>query len=60
MLPKRLNSLAMYIIEKDILNNIDLDMVLKDFASRNAPRSYFMKDWNIITDGVMGPSYYLR
>ena len=44
MLPKRLNSLAMYIIEKDILNNIDLDMVLKDFASRNAPRSYFMKD----------------
>ena len=43
MLQDRLNGLAMCCIEKDILDNIDLDIVLNDFASRNARRSFFMK-----------------
>ena len=43
MLQDRLNGLAMCCIEKDILENIDLDIVLNDFASRNARRSFFMK-----------------
>jgi hypothetical protein len=47
-------------IEKDIMDNIDLDTILNDFASRNARRSFFVKDLNIIIDGVMGFSYYLR
>src|SRR6266540_1314920 len=42
MLQDRLNGLAMCCIEKDILNNTDLDIVLNDFASRNARRSFFM------------------
>ena len=40
MLQQRLNGLAMCSIEKDILDNIDLDIVLNDFASRNARRSF--------------------
>ena len=36
-----LNGLAMCTIEKDILDTIDLDTVLDDFASRNARRSIF-------------------
>src|SRR6266498_5030356 len=43
MLQDRLNGLAICCIEKDILDNIDLDIVLNDFASRNAQRSFFMK-----------------
>ena len=43
MLQDRLNGLVMCCIEKDILDNIDLDIVLNDFASRNARRSFFMK-----------------
>jgi hypothetical protein len=35
MLPERLNDLAMCTIEKDVLDDIDLDIVLEDFASRN-------------------------
>ena len=36
MLQGRLNGLSMCGIEKDILDNIDLDTILNDFASRNA------------------------
>ena len=36
MLQERLNGLSMCGIEKDILDNIDLDTILNDFASRNA------------------------
>ena len=42
MLQERLNGLAMCSIEKDILDNIDLDMIVIDFASRNAGRSFFV------------------
>ena len=44
MLQKRLNGLAMCSIEKDILDNIDLDTILNDFVSRNARMSFFVKD----------------
>ena len=54
MLQDRLNGLVMCCIEKDILDNIDLDIVLNDFASRNARRSFFMKHWNIIVNEVIG------
>ena len=54
MLQERLNGLAMCCIEKDILDNIDLDIVLNDFTSRNARRSFFMKHWNIIVNEVIG------
>jgi len=36
MSQERLNGLAMCTIEKDILDSIDLNTVLDDFASRNA------------------------
>jgi len=39
-----MNGLAMCSIEKDILDNIDLDVIVIDFASRNAGRSFFVKD----------------
>ncbi|KAJ1278504.1 hypothetical protein BS78_04G084500 [Paspalum vaginatum] len=41
MLQERLNGLAMCCIEKDVLDNIDLDIILNDFASRNARRNFF-------------------
>ena len=43
MLQERLNGLAMCSIEKDILDKIDLDIVIEDFASRNARRRFFKK-----------------
>jgi len=42
MSQERLNGLAMCTIEKDILDTIDLDTVLDDFASRNARTSIFL------------------
>jgi hypothetical protein len=36
MLQERLNGFAMCNIEKDILDKIDLDTILEDFASTNA------------------------
>ena len=42
MSQERLNGLAMCTIEKDILDTIDLDTVLNNFASRNARRSIFL------------------
>ena len=44
MLQERLNGLAMCSIEKDILDNIDLDTILNYFASRNARRIFFVKN----------------
>ena len=44
MLQERLNGLAMCSIEQDILDDINFDTVLEDFASRNARRSFFVKD----------------
>ena len=43
MLQERLNGLAICSIEKDILDKIDLDIVIEDFASRNARRRFFKK-----------------
>ncbi|XBH64849.1 hypothetical protein VPH35_118538 [Triticum aestivum] len=43
MLQDRLNGLATCCIEKDILDKIDLEIIINDFASRNARRSFFMK-----------------
>ncbi|VAI92795.1 unnamed protein product [Triticum turgidum subsp. durum] len=37
----RLNGLAMCCIEKNMLDNIDLDIVIDDFASKNARKSRF-------------------
>uniref|UniRef100_A0A8I6X5E4 HAT C-terminal dimerisation domain-containing protein n=1 Tax=Hordeum vulgare subsp. vulgare TaxID=112509 RepID=A0A8I6X5E4_HORVV len=37
MLQDRLNGLAMCCIEKDVLDKIDLDTLINDFASRNGP-----------------------
>jgi hypothetical protein len=42
MSQERLNGLAMCIIERDILDAIDLNTVLDDFASRNAQRNIFL------------------
>jgi hypothetical protein len=44
MLQQRLNGLAMCSIEKDIVDNINLDSVINDFASRNAQRSFFVEE----------------
>uniref|UniRef100_A0A8I6XQX6 HAT C-terminal dimerisation domain-containing protein n=1 Tax=Hordeum vulgare subsp. vulgare TaxID=112509 RepID=A0A8I6XQX6_HORVV len=41
MLQDRLNGLSMCCIEKDILDNVDLDCALNDFTSRNARRNFF-------------------
>jgi hypothetical protein len=43
MLQERLNDLAMCSIEKDILDKIDLDIVIEDFASRNTLKRFFKK-----------------
>ena len=42
MSQERLNGLAMCTIEKDVLDTIDLNTVLDDFASRNARRSIIL------------------
>ena len=44
MLQERLNGLAMCSIEQDILDDINFDTVLEDFASRNARRRFFTKN----------------
>jgi hypothetical protein len=43
MLQERLNGLAICSIESDILDGINLDSVIEDFASRNARRRFFTK-----------------
>jgi hypothetical protein len=42
MSQERLNDLAMCTIEKDILDTIDLNTILDDFASRNARKNIFL------------------
>jgi len=42
MSQERLNGLAMCTIKRDILDTIDVNIVLDDFASRNARRSIFV------------------
>ncbi|XP_024989249.1 uncharacterized protein LOC112523805 [Cynara cardunculus var. scolymus] len=42
MSQERLNGLAILCIEKDMLDNIDLDVIIDDFASKNARRSCFV------------------
>jgi hypothetical protein len=42
MSQERLNGLAMCSIEKDILDTIDFNTILNDFASRNARRNIFL------------------
>ena len=44
MLQGRLNGLAICSIENAILDIIDLDTIINDFASTNAHRSFFAKD----------------
>ena len=44
MLKGILNGLAMCNIKNAILDFIDLDTIINDFASRNAHRSFFAKD----------------
>jgi hypothetical protein len=46
MLQERLNGLAMCCIEKNVLDNIDLDTIINDFASRNVRRSIFLWEAN--------------
>jgi hypothetical protein len=43
MLQDRLNGLATCCMENDILDNIDHDRVLNDFASRNTRKTFFVK-----------------
>ena len=41
MSQERLNGLAMCCIEKNMLDIIDLDTLIDDFASKNARKSHF-------------------
>jgi hypothetical protein len=38
----RLNDLAVLFIEKNIIEHIDLDTIINDFAFKNACRNYFV------------------
>ena len=42
MSQKRLNDLPILCIEKNMLENIDVDTIINDFASRNARRQCFL------------------
>ena len=42
MSQERLNDLSILCIEKNILENIDVDTIINDFASRNARRQCFL------------------
>jgi len=48
MLQERLNGLAMCNIEKDILDTIDLESVIEDFASKNTGRQFLKKHGSTI------------
>ena len=39
---ERLNDLAILCIEKNMLENIDVDSIINDFVSRNARRQCFL------------------
>ena len=42
MSQERFNDLAILYIEKNMLENIDVDTIINDFASRNARRQCFL------------------
>ena len=42
MSQERLNDLANLCIEKNMLENINVDTIINDFASRNAQRQCFL------------------
>ena len=42
MSQERLNDLAILCIKKNMLENIDIDTIINDFASRNARRQCFL------------------
>ena len=42
MSQERLNDLAILCIENNMLENIDVDTIINDFASRNARRQCFL------------------
>ena len=42
MSQERLNALVILCIEKNMLENIDVDTIINDFASRNARRQCFL------------------
>ena len=42
MSQERSNDLAILFIKKNILENIDVDTIINDFASRNARRQCFL------------------
>ena len=42
MSQERLNDLTILCIEKNMLENIDVDTIINDFASRNARRQCFL------------------
>jgi hypothetical protein len=42
MSQERLNGLATLSIEKDMLENIDVEEIINDFASQNARRNCFL------------------
>jgi hypothetical protein len=42
MSQERLNGLATLSIEKDMLADIDVDVLINDFASQNARRNHFL------------------
>ena len=42
MSQERLNDLAILCIEKNILENINVDTIINDFASKNARRQCFL------------------
>ena len=42
MSQERLNDLAILCIEKNMLENIDVDTIINDFAFRNAKRQCFL------------------
>ena len=42
MAQERLNDLAILCIEKNMLENIDIDTIINDFASRNARKQCFL------------------
>jgi hypothetical protein len=42
MLQERLNGLLTLSIEKDMLENIDINVIIKDFASQNTRKNHFL------------------
>ena len=43
MSQERLSDLIILSIENDMLENIDVDVIINDFASRNTQRNHFLR-----------------